>query len=150
MELNILYENYFIWHIFQNIKYFRYGLLTRNVFGLIVDESQIYDIPKAFLFGLGLERCETDWGEISIEINQNRKFVLHAGGQLILRPFSGIRLGISAPLKSNFYDELKFSSGFVIFYKFYMPLEFSYSIQYLFSINNISQSVSISTGTFSP
>ncbi len=133
----------------------RWGILLKNALGRMNWADDSHSIPPwSVVFGVGVEYCESDWFEGSVEIISKAKGRLRwrFGGQYLVRRWCALRAGI------DFYtgtppasDELRIAAGGAVFQTLLgMPLELSFALQYIAAIKGFGASSAISWNTFSP
>ncbi len=128
----------------------RGGLLLRNAVGRMKwSDNSTSDMQAAVVAGIGLEFCESHWVEVSAEEKSIGRVRWRIGGQFLATDWAGFRAGIdfsTGTPAAN--DEMRIAGGGVIYYKIGIPLEISYSIQYIEAIRGFGLSSSFSWNTF--
>jgi len=132
--------------------FIRYGLLLRNVTSRIIwkDAAETKNsLPTSIIMGIGFEYCASNWFELSVENKVADRFHFRAGGQYLANDWAGFRAGLDfqtgSPTPSN---EWKLALGGVFYRKFVLPLEISYSMQYIAAIDGFSLGIGLNWNTF--
>ena len=133
-------------------RYFSYGVLIRNILGEIDwSNSEYFTLPAALIAGVGFDYCESHWVELSVESKVSGRLRWRLGGQGMVKEWAGFRAGIDFTTGSpSAVDEIRAGGGGVIYYKLGIPLELSYSLQYIAAIHRWAFSSSLSFNTFTP
>ena len=133
-------------------QFIRYGLSIDNVFSQMVWKdaaSTKNSLPTAVVAGIGFEYCQSSWFELSVENKVSDRFRFRAGGQYLFNDWAAFRAGLDfqtgSPTPSN---EWKLSLGGAFYRKFLIPMEISYSVQYIAAIDNFSFGIGLNWNTF--
>lgn len=130
--------------------YIRYGLLLRNAYGEMKwNNNQTSQLQRAIIGGIGFEYCESHWAEISAEAKVMGRVRWRMGGQFLVNNWAGFRAGIDFSTGTpTAINETRIAAGGVIYYRTFIPLEISYSTQYIHAIHGWAFSTAISWNTF--
>ena len=131
---------------------FRYGAVVRNLYGRIWwnDADSTSDrFPPALVLAAGWEYCASSWFEVAVEHKVSGRLRIRAGGQYLVVPWAGFRAGIDFQKGTPTpIDEWRISLGGVIYKKFILPTEISYSVQYIRSVRKFVFGLSLGWNTF--
>ncbi len=131
---------------------FRYGAVIRNIVGALTPESADSSsnrYPPALIIGAGWEYCASSWFEVSVEKKVTGRFRFRVGGQFLINDWAGLRAGVDfqkgtpTPL-----GEWRIGFGGVIYRRLVVPLEISYSVQYIRPIGKFAFGAALSWNTF--
>ena len=130
--------------------YFRGGVLLRNLYGRMKwNDGSTSEFQRAIAAGIGLEFCESHWIEASAEAKVIGRVRWRIGGQFLAAPWAAFRAGIDFSTGTpSAIDETRIAGGGAFYIKYAIPIEISYSAQYIYAIRGFGISSSISLNTF--
>jgi len=130
----------------------RYGIVVRNIYGQMTwnDAGETKSsLPVAVTGAIGYEYCTSNWAEVSIETKNIDRFKIKIGGQYLATDWAGFRGGIDFQVGNPTpSDEWRIAFGGVFYRKLLLPIELSYSTQYIAAVSSWSFGIALGWNTF--
>jgi hypothetical protein len=133
------------------VQFATFGVMVRNITGSITYPGvDPVTLPKAIVIGGGIEFCESHWVELSVENKIADRLRWRLGGQYLVSNYAALRGGVDFSTGTpNPFDELRVALGGAFYYKLgALPLELSYSAQYINAVGGLGFSTALSWNTY--